>query len=848
MAGSKVLALEILDSYLQEIGEVAPELGKPAMMLRKRIAEKRADWTRRGGTDVSLVGRGQLLSQLSGMMERVSQSEGASVTLVGAPGIGKTRLAREALSYALLQGYRCVDVRADASLRGRPAGTLALVARELMALPGAIAVSTASFQLLQELAGHTPDRLPDFGRSLNLESVSRAFAELAATVSREVRTIIFVDDAHHVDDVSRAAVESASCATKSSRILWLATSRPGGFKWSSASINLGIGPLTQSESKELATKVGQVHGQRITEGLAAHIAHAAGGNPLFLREIAALSRDKGPITVPLSLQDIITSRLSTIDSSSARVLRLAALLGRSATITRIAELSQVSDSDFSQVIEALEAESILFLEADGSLGLHECWQDAVLDSMPPVATAALAFECASAIIRDDPRRSSLDDLWRAGVLFLKCGSTDRALDCLLRTTDQLLMTGMHSDADIVLSQASRCFRGGELPLSLKSRMCELELARGNPDVVEALTRDLPKTSEEALARGESLTDWVLTLSHRFDALGKLTRNGPQEWEVLMAASSTTGASAQARHYAAFAGTRYAVWTEKTTALHKFLAVCRSSVQEQGASIFSEWVELIHAAEVGTESDMRAASSRLETLEETRIPLRLKMQSKRFRSVALRMFGFIDSARELAVEAYERSSNQGQPEVAANCAELLAFLYLDQNCARESWRWIETGKMFERSTVNESRTKGLRHAELRWHLQFGDTTRVVESMAQMLDTLNADALISRRAGELLTYSLAYLKSGGDASVIETLLRRAEQDILSARAQYLLDYPSELLVRCFETHWPDDAKRVLNDYTAKRLAEFNRPLAPFFERLASTGAFASATIAVLTSPEE
>ncbi|HET8771497.1 MAG TPA: hypothetical protein VFM71_10995, partial [Gemmatimonadaceae bacterium] len=54
MAGSKTIALEIIDAYIEELGDRANVIGLPASVLRRRIAERRSEWVDRRPMEVPL--------------------------------------------------------------------------------------------------------------------------------------------------------------------------------------------------------------------------------------------------------------------------------------------------------------------------------------------------------------------------------------------------------------------------------------------------------------------------------------------------------------------------------------------------------------------------------------------------------------------------------------------------------------------------------------------------------------------------------------------------------------------------------------------------------------------------
>src|SRR5687768_10938258 len=63
---------------------------------------------------VPLVGRRQELERLAGVIERAAVGESATVLVSGEPGVGKTRLAAEALAAARARGFLVLEGRGHA--------------------------------------------------------------------------------------------------------------------------------------------------------------------------------------------------------------------------------------------------------------------------------------------------------------------------------------------------------------------------------------------------------------------------------------------------------------------------------------------------------------------------------------------------------------------------------------------------------------------------------------------------------------------------------------------------------------------------------------------------------------
>ena len=409
MAGSKTIALEILDNYLTEVGEISEELGRPAALLRKRLAERRPDWATRGPKEVPLVGRAELMNRLTGLVEAAWRGEGSAVVLVGAPGIGKTRLAMEARAYAELKGMRTVVVRAEVGEVDRPLSSMLRILPELLRLPGTAGTDPAAMETLRQVS--SPSQSSSARRLLSEQPRLRddlvaAIVELARAISHESRVLCVVEDGHHVDSVSAVVLSELALQTRSTRLSWLGTARSSSqlradtSTFFDAAPRLLVGTLDPSESNQLARSVASAHRLSLADADVAAISRAGGGNPLFVRELGIHraivgGRDSG---LPQSLRDLMRDRLSEMRAASLRLLRVVTLLRSRASVERVGRLAGITPSDLTRLVESLENDGLLTLGESRHLELHEAWQQTIEEGLRGAARAALASECAEALL------------------------------------------------------------------------------------------------------------------------------------------------------------------------------------------------------------------------------------------------------------------------------------------------------------------------------------------------------------------------------------------------------------------------------------------------------------------
>lgn len=831
MSGSKVAALEILDTYLAEIGQVAPELGKPAVVLRKRIAEKRADWSRKGPREVEMVGRAAQLSSVTAVFDAVSPRENNCIVLCGPPGIGKTRLAFEALGLAELGGWRVINVRAQKDHRDRPLCSTLSVLQALLDLPGALGTEPPQLALLKSVASH-PSLSPD--QSLDLftqASLIESFTALTSSISAAVRTAILIDDGHNVDDASRELLSSFIRQTTRLRFAWIVTTRNTSQPWIPSENVITVQPLTNIDAERLAELTLRSSGRTPTRAGCQRLASATGGNPLFLRESAAHSGgfDESDFRVPATLKDTIRARLGSLDAQAIRLLRCVSLLGRSATLLRCAEMVEGGLPALTGYVERLELEGIVYLSSTHTLSLHECWQQEILAMLPAASCASLSLECAQSIRKSRAGLLSLEDLWSAGNLYAKAGVHEEALQCNLAAADHVSNLGAYDEALETLGHAEVHVRSEWERLGLDRRVAAIGMFRGS--IAESLARleHVPLVSPPPNLTNRELWDWASCVALKCDALQKLDRDFANEETALYRIVRMESLPLGARLHAGVVSARLAAHAgnfARLAELHEFALRAEAS---NGSTIHSGLIRLIASAESGSEESVVNASDELARLEISELGRSTRNQSMRFRAVGLRMAGRVNAAIATAKTAYNDAVAFGNFEIAGNCAEFLVHTYLGEDALDYAAEWNERAAKAIGGSEDHVRNAGVRLAKNRLWQARGQHQAVLNDMLPRIESQQKDQLLSRRSRELLTFTVSALHIDATDALARAITEKVATEIASASPRFALDYPAEMATRALELYHPDAAEQFTHAYRTARMKVFPRPLGRFYSRL-------------------
>ncbi|MEZ4435557.1 MAG: AAA family ATPase [bacterium] len=308
-----------------------------------------------------LVGRAAEIAQIEDIAAAVrAERRPAAITVVGAAGIGKSRLIG-ALERRLVGRFTVVRGAGVPYDEGAPFAAAAGVIRGLAGLADDAPSTLADTKLAALvdrldaddggadvlsidalLAGDGPrlaDLRPALAAMLGLApdpgrappdpaSLPAALRLLVEAAARESPLVVVIEDVHWLPDVGLAVVEELIRHLDDRPVLVLATARPSlverAPQWFEAArhTRIELGPLSAREG-EAVLRHAMPDADRAT--LDALLARAE-GNPLFLRELALAGEDGG--APPPTVEAVMQARLDRLGAFEREVLRAAAVLGR----------------------------------------------------------------------------------------------------------------------------------------------------------------------------------------------------------------------------------------------------------------------------------------------------------------------------------------------------------------------------------------------------------------------------------------------------------------------------------------------------------------------------------------
>ncbi|HEU5213416.1 MAG TPA: ABC transporter substrate-binding protein [Gaiellaceae bacterium] len=350
---------------LEELGELELK-GKSAPVTAFLVTEELEVAAAPARTP--FVGRATELGLLTSVLEDAVDGRGAIVSITGEPGIGKTRIVREAcgreagvrvvsghsLSYTESIPYWPVrDLLRDWLGVGvsDPEGRTRL---ELKAALAALSPDEADelYPFLATLLGLTlepmaDDRLQQLSRDSVQQQTVDSVVRVVAALAAERPVCLVLEDLHWADDATLDLVqELMPVVDDEAVVLFLLhrterdhrswdVSQSARRRFPHRYHEVELQALDEGASRELAAGAA---GAQLPEALAALIAERAGGNPFFLEEALADLLERGAITkregqlelsVPSAVQEALQARLDRLDPATREVVGVAAVIGQS---------------------------------------------------------------------------------------------------------------------------------------------------------------------------------------------------------------------------------------------------------------------------------------------------------------------------------------------------------------------------------------------------------------------------------------------------------------------------------------------------------------------------------------
>jgi DNA-binding SARP family transcriptional activator/tetratricopeptide (TPR) repeat protein len=820
MRGSKSQALRILDTYMDALGERSLAIGLPAKLLRSRIAERMTQPQYTTLSEAHFVGREEEVALLSGMLDEAKHGRGGAILIVGAAGIGKTRLLSEVTQISSLKGMTLATVNCQPTGIDRPIGLLADLVTVLRALPGSIGASVESLSLLQRLTEYTEPAPapPDFGEAgVAGAAIRRAVFDLFEAVAEENTLLITMEDVHWADTSSWKLVRTLAESAPRRRVLILATSRPplreevelNGDRSTEPFQTRELPPLNAGASQVLLERLLADYGSSVPQEMLQWCVSVAEGNPYYLRELLTRWLEtQEPFGVPHSLAELVDRKLTRLSSEALRVFQACVAFGSSCTVERLERIEATEPAQLIRALDELSLGGMIVSDGADVLPKHDLLAQAATRRLAPVLKALIHRRIATVLEAESREDADPTALWECAHHWQMAGESGRAVAFLINCGRHLVSVGLSEEA------ADLYRRGMDVP-DLTAHQ-QLTLHEG---LIAALRQSglLEQVLTEVTALRTFACDSNLELMRHSDIelmeveaqwrTGKDTRAITEQLERCMTALDAPAAH---RLRAAFWLLAIAQSTGRGDDAERVWRRAEPLIEDPACDELSRCqLAMVYHTDYGDlETGARYAR---QLVRAARLQPDAVGQHRALRnaSLSLRRAGYWDEAKMLLQETFESATQSHAALSAVDAAHLLAGLALEEghlDRAREWLRRADGGLPRWESALLQSDLMIVRSRlailEKNW-----STAR---ELASSLPNWQSDRNL-RRSQVVLSILLLLHLNAGELHACEELLGPAEARFEALCDRGHQDFPIEALSRVYLLlRSREAAKQFLRNY--------------------------------------
>lgn len=382
---------DALEQWATSEGILLEPVTRAAIARARQVTPPSSDAREDGALMAELTGREREFSAITAAWDAVRSGPARHLHLTAPPGLGKTRLLRDATARLRAAGAAVIETRGAPGDRDIPysfAGDLALA---IAALPGATGIAPASAAALLALNPTLSARLAGtLDTAVGDEAARRriqALTDLVHSVADEQPFVLVIDDVHWVDPASYRLLEGVWSRLGGAHVLCLTAGRPERLPAGDGIRVLPLAPLSPTEAASLVLALGSVPKEAAWTGdFVAGLHRATRGSPLLILETLRLAMDGGALRLTdgewqcpdehrlaslFRAGEALRQRVRTLPGDQGWLLALLATAGTPLPLEELAAIAGRLPPEVAELLAALERHGLAARTEAGWMAAHD---------------------------------------------------------------------------------------------------------------------------------------------------------------------------------------------------------------------------------------------------------------------------------------------------------------------------------------------------------------------------------------------------------------------------------------------------------------------------------------------